>query len=147
MKSKKKYRYFGKVILIMLLMLINIMLIMLSVDYVREAVDPDWNISVGRMCRRYLGDGDYAGLYDIVWLYKDTREDIGDYRKIVASYENMIKYRTLTAASEQGIISPSGRDYGKEAVLCIEEIKQAASEVKQEQSKLIIEKFLTNVSE
>jgi len=144
MATKKKRRpisFIFKIIAIIFFALINIGLVIYTIDLVHEEIIWGDRLSVPNMCEWDLADGDYQRMYETLWLYRETDEETHRFWRIAYAYEDMIDCLTYRQAVAIGLLSPQGEDYAKFAEEALACIKATGNVAELEQDKLIIEYF------
>lgn len=149
MATKKKRRpisFIFKILAILLLLIMNLGMIIYTIDTVYEEIVWNEELSVPNMCERALSDGDYYNVYERLWLYRETGEETQRFWRIAYAYEDMFDCITYRQAAKLGL-DAQGTDYEQLAQEALSRINDAKAEAELEQDKLVLEFFAAEAME
>lgn len=150
MATKKKRRPIGfifKILVILLLLIMNLSMIIYTIDTVYEEIVWNEELSVPNMCDRDLARGDYLRMYDTLWLYRETGEETQRFWRIAYAYEDMFDCITYRQAAKLGLDEQGPDYYEKLAESALTRINEAKAEAELEQDRLVLEFFATEAAE
>ena len=150
MATKKKRRpisFVLKILAIIFLLFMNLGMIFYTIDTVYEEIIWDEKLSVPNTCEWDMADGNYLGIYNTLWLYRETGEETHRFWRIAYAYEDMFDCITYRQAAKLGLDEQGTDYYAKLAEAALARINEAKAEAELEQDKLVLEFFATEAVE